>query len=334
MRKGFRAPRRFVALSFLVSVGLVAVTASADEEPIAAQTDERAFREKLRQLTLAGRGADVRVAVSEHLGSDRSEAESSALLELLAIADAWSGAGSPQPIDIAVAALPDDWGAALDIARGDVAHGAYAVAIVHLETLRASAPNLASAARAIELRAIAAAALRKYRPPTAVMQAPVAATESSDDDAPEQKPHKNWYGWQTLVTDGSSLLITPVVPVGGLGVYLLGGPIVHLAHGHPGIAAASLGIRAGLPVAGALTGAVLGKQDCSNCEFSGLVYAVIGAGLGAASAIAIDAAAFGREDVPAEPRDRSAREKKTAFLGPSASPRREGGFDVGVMGTW
>lgn len=63
---------------------------------------------------------------------------------------------------------------------------------------------------------------------------------------------RSWYGWQTLIVDGVSIVTavaasTPPsralvgVPIGGAGV-LFGGPIVHWAHGHVGKGFASLGI--------------------------------------------------------------------------------------------
>jgi hypothetical protein len=71
-----------------------------------------------------------------------------------------------------------------------------------------------------------------------------------------------WFGWQTLAMDGTSLVIlASAIPAGArLGgrahagvlvcaavVYLAGGPIVHLAHGRVGVAAASLLTRTLVP---------------------------------------------------------------------------------------
>lgn len=74
---------------------------------------------------------------------------------------------------------------------------------------------------------------------------------------------RRWYGWQIIIPD-AAVLASPMVFtaaqsdgasertvknylyfVGGL--YLLGGPTVHLAHGNWGRAGASLALRAGLP---------------------------------------------------------------------------------------
>jgi hypothetical protein len=45
----------------------------------------------------------------------------------------------------------------------------------------------------------------------------------------------------------------------GVGAYGLGAPLVHLGHGSGRKAAASLGLRFGLPVGGAIVGALLGQ---------------------------------------------------------------------------
>ena len=66
-----------------------------------------------------------------------------------------------------------------------------------------------------------------------------------------------WYGWQTLIADGVAIASTPFVPVVGVGVYLTGAPIVHLAHGNGARAGASLGFRLGAPLVGAVGGVVV-----------------------------------------------------------------------------
>lgn len=70
--------------------------------------------------------------------------------------------------------------------------------------------------------------------------------------APTAQERRYWYGWQTLIVDGASIVTSvaasispshPIVglPLGGAGL-LLGGPIVHWAHGNLGKGFASLGI--------------------------------------------------------------------------------------------
>jgi hypothetical protein len=79
------------------------------------------------------------------------------------------------------------------------------------------------------------------------------------------------------------------------GGYLLAAPIVHVAHGNPGRAVASLGLRVGLPVAFFGVGALV--EDCQGREFCGLASLVIGVPLGMATAIALDAAVLARDTV-------------------------------------
>jgi hypothetical protein len=77
-----------------------------------------------------------------------------------------------------------------------------------------------------------------------------------DEDLREER---TWYGWQTLTTDGAALatwfVVNPIVRdpdlpavqavnFAGLGVYLLGAPIVHALHGNPAAAVGSFGLRA------------------------------------------------------------------------------------------
>jgi hypothetical protein len=77
---------------------------------------------------------------------------------------------------------------------------------------------------------------------------------SPDHDTPNVERH--WYGWPAVALDAGALLATVSsamvesdafggVAFGtGVALYGLGAPIVHLAHERPGIAVASLGLRA------------------------------------------------------------------------------------------
>jgi hypothetical protein len=133
--------------------------------------------------------------------------------------------------------------------------------------------------------------------------------EQVRDAAPATREH--WYGWQSLSVDGASLLlliaagaasdsgddeIANVMAYGALGGYLLGGPVTHFAHDNPGRGLGSLALRAGLPFAFGAIGSKL--ESCEGGDFCGVSGAVVGGMLGIASAIAIDAAVLGREEVP------------------------------------
>jgi hypothetical protein len=170
---------------------------------------------------------------------------------------------------------------------------------------------------------------------------------------------RRWYGWETLMADGISVLVVPALAVsidskgdGGAAVaaaagsYVLAAPIIHLAHGRPGIAAASLGLRLGAPVGGAFLGAAAaGNCNGSFCRLEG---AAIGFVLGMVTATVVDAAALSYEprDKDEDGGDERSRDearraepskappKKAISFAPTGGPRREGGFDVGLAATF
>jgi hypothetical protein len=109
-------------------------------------------------------------------------------------------------------------------------------------------------------------------------------------------PRTDWYGWQTLVPDvtGIALMGTGLSYGGdrslflaGAGIYLLGAPVIHFVHARPGEGSADLILRAGLPVAGFLVGAV-GGLDGALLGFLG----------GAVAASLIDTIWLARKPVP------------------------------------
>jgi hypothetical protein len=112
----------------------------------------------------------------------------------------------------------------------------------------------------------------------------------------------HWYGWQTLLTDGSAIALpviaattrneplTTVALVAGGGAFMLGAPIAHLAHGRPGAFALSLGLRLALP---ALAWAVLSSPCRGECSEQTLVLLLLPA------PIVIDATALAWEKRPA-----------------------------------
>jgi hypothetical protein len=114
----------------------------------------------------------------------------------------------------------------------------------------------------------------------------------------------DWYGEQTLLADGLSLLFAlgaaggetePLLVLASAG-YVLGGPIVHLAHGSLWRAGVSLGLRVGLPLLFTAIGVQL--EDCHSGEdFCGLGSVVIGGSLGILTAIVLDAAVLAYEPV-------------------------------------
>ena len=169
--------------------------------------------------------------------------------------------------------------------------------------------------------------------PVLAQSAPIRTANDSDAGAPAQLPvaeqrqigktslyrnddisttQRHWYGWQTLSTDaaaigfsitaavlhGNDRIQTPLMLIAA-GSYLLGGPIVHFAHGHQGKGFLSLAMRLGLPVVAGGTMALAPNCRSGDCLGGGLL--MVGAGLlGMIASSAIDAAAIAREDVPRE----------------------------------
>lgn len=140
---------------------------------------------------------------------------------------------------------------------------------------------------------------------------PVYAPVGSAPPAPPKEERK-WYGWQTLIVDGATLVTTIALaapsPQAANGVfwsgYLLGGPIVHWSNGQLGMGFASLGLRVGAPLVLGLTGAALGgasgNSDWDN--FSGAYAgAAIGLLAGYVTAVAVDSAVLARKTVKVTP---------------------------------
>jgi hypothetical protein len=124
-------------------------------------------------------------------------------------------------------------------------------------------------------------------------QVPPVATES------------HWYGWQTLLTDGGAIALpviastfrnepaTTVALCAGAGAFVLGAPIVHLAHRRRGAFGLSLGLRLALP---ALALAVFSQPCRGECGEQMLVLLLLPA------PIVLDATAFSWEKRPVLPK--------------------------------
>ena len=192
------------------------------------------------------------------------------------------------------------------------------------------------------------------------MQPPQSPQAQQPQSSPQQVPayrtyqqrrikKSQWYGWQTLIVDGSWIvggpLLASVSAESGaaliLGGYFLGPPIVHWAHGQVGRGFADLGIRVGAPVVLGTVGYLVFTGGGSNGSYDALAGAVgilLGAGLGIVAAIVVDAAALAYE--PADDDDdeavrRSPRRNALlpATIVPMFAPRTEGGAVLGVSGT-
>ena len=171
-------------------------------------------------------------------------------------------------------------------------------------------PQAHAQEKAAETPAPAAAVAEQQHlaPPKTSLRPVQPAAQPVEPSSSDLHTVSHWYGWQTLATDGASLLLMVAAASASdapgaeemawlsLGGYLGGGPIVHLAHGEPVRALGSLALRGGLPI---LTG-VVGSQ-LENCtpssDFCGLGGAVLGGMAGLVTAMVIDSAVLANERV-------------------------------------
>jgi hypothetical protein len=166
-----------------------------------------------------------------------------------------------------------------------------------------------------------------------------AEREPSADDS-ETARESHWYGWQTLLVDGGAIgLAVPTHGIAFLVGYPLGGPTVHIAHGHAEKGSLDLLVRVGTPVGGALVGALvlyaIAPNHCSSCDVvqdAWQLGAVYGALLGGVGAMAIDAAVLAREEVPVAHRATDLG-RAGVTVTPTVRPA-PGSITAGVLGTF
>jgi len=174
---------------------------------------------------------------------------------------------------------------------------------------------------------------------------PPTVTDWSPESAAAET--KVWYGMPILITDlaalgafvGGTLAADRDAEVGwgfilaGTGAYLLGGPIVHLKERGPRAGFRSLGLRAAAPVAGLLTGAIVGgaigsRAKCGSDDTCGLGGFLIGGAIGfvggALAAMFVDNAKFAYKRTPT-----ASSIAVTPIYVPS---RRQSG--IALRGTW
>ncbi len=152
-----------------------------------------------------------------------------------------------------------------------------------------------------------------------------------------------WYGYQTLGTDGLALLLLGAgVAADGdngemlakfsIGTYLLGAPLVHVAHDRSTRALGSLALRAGLPLVGYMIGSALEHDepvcegDIHDCYYDDSIgESVLGVMAGVAIASIVDAAMLADSAPP--------KAKPQAAWTPSARAMH-GGFALGLAGNF
>lgn len=160
--------------------------------------------------------------------------------------------------------------------------------------------------------------------------------ENEADEPKGPAPKREWYGWQTLATDGVSFTMmglglgsaihegsssrtgdnhaTSALLLGtGFAGYLFAAPTVHAAHGHWGKAAGSFGMRSG-PLAVCAALAVAGSNGDSAGAACGIIVF-----FGVIAAVAVDSAVLAREDVVPPP------PAPQVSLAPSYDPKSQTG---------
>lgn len=181
-----------------------------------------------------------------------------------------------------------------------------------------------------------------YRPPAYVppAYAPVAygPTPTPPPSSPHHAPASRWYGWQTLIADGGSVMLGVVASTSdakhaliGLASlnYFLTPPIIHLAHDRGLPALTSLAMRPGLPLLGGLAGATLG--GCGE-GFCGGPAITIGLIAGYAAAVTIDVAALSW--APAERKDPQIQSHRRSFMWTPTAAADSDSVSLGVAGLW
>ncbi len=156
--------------------------------------------------------------------------------------------------------------------------------------------------------------MRRYLSAATIVAATICAGAARAD---EPAPETRWYGLQTMAADAVSTTLfllgpqdviikgseRPAFIALGLAGYFALPPLIHWAgHDRPGAALASLGLRVGVPLAGALVGgligtAVAGKGSADADIPPGVAGAAFGLIVGAPVAMTLDWTLLSREPV-------------------------------------
>ena len=160
---------------------------------------------------------------------------------------------------------------------------------------------------------------------------------------PEKRYEKVWYGYQPLIADAISISLflggaastTDGVTTAGYLGFILGTPIIHMAHGNIGKGFGSLGLRVGVPLTaaaiGAISGLIIASRSGDRDEAAG-TGAIIGASIGVAGCVVIDAAGFAyTKELVEERAVTTARPRPTFTLAPSVDVRKDRAA-IGIVG--
>jgi hypothetical protein len=180
----------------------------------------------------------------------------------------------------------------------------------------------------------------------------VRADDSGKSIEPSIVTKKSWYGWQTLSCD--SLVLTSFIIGGetaregtlqepypnyfwmnrpfalsGAAIFLVGGPLVHLAHGHPLRALGDFAMRALMPGVPLLAAVALSHSSSATSNASALLLLPV-AVLSGAGVVAIDATRMSREEKRVVFEEHASR---SVVILPDFSVQRGGGT-LGLHGSF
>ncbi len=279
-----------------------------------------------RQFLRASRFAEAKVEVDRAVLLADTAAERAAVSELAYVLEEWAMRGPPKRKTKCTVPKSDSWQRGVSEARAALLEGCFSGAEEAFEELFATSPDLVAAARVLELRYIARESEAEAVAPKKreVFSVPDKTVDTPSDEA---KPAviKRWYGWQTLIMDGAALGLTPINPFVGLGMYLLGAPIVHAAHGRFLMGLGDMGLRISAPLVGAAVPYIAASAGRNGrCNDSCTIATAAGGVLGIVAAVSIDAAAIAREEI---------RPQTSAIVRPMAVPHGRG-IDLGLVGTF
>jgi hypothetical protein len=139
-----------------------------------------------------------------------------------------------------------------------------------------------------------------------------------EPDAPREHVAREWYGWQTLASDGLSFTMmglgvgslahevgssqsddrhttSAFLMVTGATGYLLGAPTVHALHGHWGKAGASLALRGGPIALGSMVALAGRGREAGGAAAGAIMF------FGVIAAVIVDSAVVANEDAPPPP---------------------------------
>lgn len=182
-------------------------------------------------------------------------------------------------------------------------------------------------------------------PAGAVVVQAVPAVTAPAPPAPEMT-EREWYGWQNMLLDLAAVGIFVggwaaddgnIVGAGYMG-YILGGPIIHWAHGNVGKGFASFGVRVGIPLGGFLVGGLFGYGFGGGSDGNGKFKSfgsdsngpVVGATIGGALAVILTSALDAGVMAYTKPKPR----ETASFTWMPKLDLRPGHTAVGVGGTF